>query len=355
MKKMLIILLLMSVTIISKTSAQDVIVNGSTTYTNSGTGTGIPFDFGINYYFYANPFPTPSGGGEQYLFRNGNYWYFAFRGIGIPFNSNRYLVARTVLQHPTSLPPDCALWQRYIPNTIVPNGELWTGYPNTAPTIPTGTFVTYALTGDVFSGGSSTSTTILPEYIDLSTKSSTTFGTYTNTPGRLLFDICDNSMKYNNGTNWKAVWPNLLNYTLNLNQSFDFVNNTTQIIGIKPTSLPTQLSFITNSKTRIILEKDNVTNFSNINLKSSIGVGYTSKTTSYTIADDDYVVIFTGGTSQTFTLPNPSLSLGRTLILVNTSPNNLALSPAITGLGLTLNTGQNATILSIDTSWIKIN
>ncbi len=324
------------------------VVNG-TAFPILGAGTGTPFDTGINYY----GFDAAVGlfGGDVYLFRRDNYWYMAQRGIGVMESVNVYLSLRTVLPYPTNFPPDCAQWQSYGTSP----GVLWTGYPTSSPMSPTGTVQILSIIGSTVSAGPGTSTATFPQYIDLSTKSTNDILTYGNNPGRLLYNMCDNAIQYNDGLTWKSVWPNKLNYPINLNQALEFGNTNTQIVGRNPMGLSNQIAFKTDNKDRLILEKDNTNNFSTINLKSSLSVPYVLKTTNYTISEDDHIVVFQGTTAQTFTLPAPSSARGRLLIIVNTTSLNLNLSHNVIGLGTVLSPGQRASILAINTDWLKVN
>ncbi|MCP9757661.1 hypothetical protein EGI26_21060 [Lacihabitans sp. CCS-44] len=325
-----------------------VIING-TTFPILGAGTSSPFDTGINYY----GFDAAVGlfGGDVYLFRRDNYWYMAQRGIGVMESVNVYLSLRTVLPYPTNFPPDCAQWQSYGTSP----GVLWSGYPTSSPTAPAGSVQNLSITGSTVSAGPGTSTATFPEYIDLSTKSTNDILSFSNNPGRLLYNMCDNAIQYNDGLAWKSVWPNKLNYPINLNQALEFGNTNTQIVGRNPMSLFNQIAFKTDNKDRLVLEKDNTSNFSTINLKSSFSVPYVLKTTNYTISEDDHIVVFQGTTAQTFTLPAPSSTRGRLLIIVNTTSLNLNLSHNVIGLGTVLSPGQRASILSINTDWLKVN
>jgi hypothetical protein len=327
-----------------------VIVNGIV-YPLIGTGTGTPYDSGINYYSFD---PAISFfGGDVYIFRRDNYWYFAQRGIGVMESGNVYLQWRTVNQYPTNFPPDCALWQNY--PAISSPGVIWTGYPTSTPFLPTGVIQNINISGTTVSAGPGTSTATFPQYIDLSTKSTNDILSFSNNPGRLLYNMCDNTIQYNDGLAWKSVWPNKLNYPINLNQALEFGNSNTQIIGRNPMSLSNQIAFKTDNKDRLVLEKDNTSNFSTINLKSSFSVPYVLKTTNYTISEDDHIVVFQGTTAQTFTLPAPSSARGRLLIIVNTTSLNLNLSHNVIGLGTVLSPGQRVSILSINTDWLKVN
>jgi hypothetical protein len=327
-----------------------VVING-TAYPIIGAGTGSPFDAGINYY----GFDTSVGlfGGDVYLFRRDNYWYIAQRGLGVMESANVYLQWRTVNQYPTNFPPDCALWQNY-PAVSSP-GVLWVGYPTATPTVPTGVTQNINISGTTVSAGPGTSTATFPQYIDLSTKSTNDILTFGNNPGRLLYNICDNAIQYNDGLAWKSVWPNKMNYPINLNQALEFGNANTQIVGRNPMSLSNQIAFKTDNKDRLVLEKDNTSNFSAINLKSSISVPYALKTTNYTISEDDHIVVFQGTTVQTFTLPTPSAVRGRLLIIANITTLNLNLSHNVIGLGTVVPPGQRVSILSINTDWLKVN
>jgi hypothetical protein len=326
-----------------------VVINGIA-YPILGAGTGTPFDTGINYY----GFDTSVGlfGGDVYLFRRDNYWYLAQRGLGVMESVNVYLQSRTVNQYPSNFPPDCALWQNY-PAVSSP-GVLWTGYPTSTPSVPTGGTLNISISGTV-SAVLGTSSNLLPQYLELSTKSTTDIGLYSNYAGRILYNICDNAIQYNDGLAWKSVWPNKLNYPINLNQALEFGNAYTQIVGRNPMSLFNQIAFKTDNKDRLVLEKDNTANFSTINLKSSLSVPYVLKTTNYTISEDDHIVVFQGTTLQTFTLPTPSAARGRLLIIANTTLLNLNLSHNVIGLGTVVPPGQRVSLLSINTDWLKIN
>ena len=332
----------------SQQARAQVIVNG-TPFPLLGTGSGTPFDNTINFYGFDSA--VGHFGGEVYLFRRDNYWFLAQRGIGGMDYLNVYLSSRTVLPYPTNFPPDCALWQNYNVGSAV----VWVGYPTTSPSVPSGIIRNINITGTTVSAGPGTSTATFPQYIDLSTKSTNDILSFSNNPGRLLYNMCDNAIQYNDGLAWKSVWPNKLNYQLNLNQALEFGNTNTQIVGRNPLNLSNQIAFKTDNKDRLILEKDNVSNFSTINLKSSISLPYALKTTNYTISEDDHIVVFQGTSTQTFTLPSPSVVQGRLLIIVNTTTINLNLSHNVIGLGTVLSPGQRATILSINTDWLKVN
>ncbi|MGL4632634.1 MAG: hypothetical protein ACRCVT_15630, partial [Leadbetterella sp.] len=290
MKK--ILLILFTSLIYGNIQAQ-VIVNGTETYPLTGTGSaGTSFDLGTNIFSYDS---APSlVGGFKYIARKGDYWFIFSQGLGMIYSGTIFLTARTVNPYPGTInPPDCAQWQTYVVTPPSPGYE-WVGYSSTFPDIPNGTIVQYNLTGMVTSAGPGTSTQILAPYIDLSTKSSTDIATYSNFGGRLLYNLCENAISFNNGSAWKNVWPNNLDYAINHDQKLVFGPNNSQIFGksvfVGGTN-QTQLILKTNNVDRIVLENDGSQNSSKINLKSSVSVPISQITSNYTVADNDYTLI----------------------------------------------------------------
>jgi hypothetical protein len=320
-------------------------------YPLSGTGSGGASDVGTPHFsFDSSPFLV---GGWKYLSRKDGYWYLYFTGFG-PINYNTYyLYARTVVAYPSvTNPPDCASWQLY----YHPSGGFpWSGYPTATPTPPNGGVVSINISGTVSSAGPGTSTQIYPQYIDLSTKTSTDIASYSNYGGRLLYNICDNAMVYNNGAAWKSVWPNNQNYTVNLNQNIEFGSPNTAMFSSSTGSGINQLVLKSNNTNRIVLEKNGFQEFTQINLKGSVSVPIKTISSSYSVLDSDYTLIYNGSGGQTITLPTASDSNGRLLIVSNISASTVMTSSSVTGLGLSIAAGQNIQMISDGTNWIKIN
>lgn len=325
-------------------------VNG-VEYPFSGTGSGGASDVGTpNFSFDGSPMLV---GGWKYLSRKDGYWYLYNTGFGPINSSNYYLYARTVLPYLSVVnPPDCASWQLY----YSPSGSFpWSGYPSATPVAPTGAVVSINITGMVSSAGPGTSSQVYPQYLELSTKTSTDIASYTNYGGRLLYNICDNSMVYNNGAAWKAVWPNNQDYLVNLNQNLNFASSNTAIYSASTSSGVNQLFLKSNNTNRLVLERNGFQEFAQINMKGSISVPIRTITSSYSIVDSDYTLIYNGSSGQTITLPVASNSTGRLVFISNISSSTVLVSSSVVGLGSNIGVGQNIQMISDGTNWIKIN
>jgi len=330
-------------------------VNGEE-YPFTGTSSGPNFDLGTPMFSY-DAAPTLVGG-VRLLARKGGYWYLYYTGVGITYGFTYFLMARTTAPQtdPNLLgPPDCAQWQLYSASMGSP-GYFWTGYPTSTPPAPNGNVITYNISGTlVVSAGTGTSTVVQPEYLDLSTKTSSTIASYSNQAGRLLYNICDNVMVYNNGSAWKQVWPHNGDYPVNLNQKFNFGSLNTSIFSRSVFSNPDQLVLKSNNIDRVVLEKDNYSTYSKINLKGSVGVSVFIVFAGHAINDENYAVIYKGPGGDLITLPNPSTSTGRILVIANTSSGVLNFTPTMVNAGSSINANQSVQIISDGTNWIKIN
>jgi hypothetical protein len=348
MKKIFSILILCLI-IKSNISFSQVTVFGQS-HAFSGTGSGSPYDLGTNIFTF-DTFVGP--GGFRTIFRKNNYWYVVVTGIGISISGNTYYTARTVNQHSTISPPDCAEWQGYV--TGVPIGYQWPGFPTTAPADPNGSIFILPFTGPSVSILPSSASTLFPDFIDLSNKSSSFISTIPNQSGRVLYNTCEEAIQFNNGTSWKSVWPHFSDYYLNPNQGFIFGDSNTQIYSDN-SSATNQLVFKTGGTTKLTIGKAGFSNTSSFNFKSSIATPVATISTDYILTDDDYIIIHTGTLPHIITLPGASGVLGRQYIISNPSTGSLTFaSTTIVGLGSTLLAGQNVTIVSNGGNWFKIN
>jgi hypothetical protein len=122
-----------------------------------------------------------------------------------------------------------------------------------------------------------------------------------------------------------------------------------------------------NGEERIrILESGNVgigtpTPNSTLSINGSLTMTYRSGTGSYTVLATDYVVINTGGSTPTWTLPAANTCSGRIYRLVNQGTTNVTLSQSVTTASGTTTTTLpfgatgNYEILSDGSVWRKIN
>lgn len=345
------ILLLIWIFLLMGLHTQAQIVLLGNTHNLAGTGTGTNIDLGTNYFsfdFYSGP------GGVRTIFRRNSYWYIVFTGLGNSNSANVYYSYRTVNQHPTVNPPDCVKWQSY---TVSPNspGYQWLGYPSSAPVDPNGSVIDLAITGASAATLSSGVTGIAPDYIDLATKTSSNLTSIGNNKGRILYNLCTESIQFNTGSAWKSVWPSFENYNLNQNQALNFGNANTQIFGSN-TYGGTQLKVKINAIERIVLGTDPAANFSLINFIGSVSTPVASTNLDFIMDVEHHTLIHTGGTAHTVTLPSPLSSKGRQYIIANPSTALLSFTPySIVGLGSSLAAGQNVTLVSDGSSWYKIN
>ncbi len=334
--------------VFSKTTFGQIVVFSQThtVYTPS-----ISADVGTNIYYY-DMFSGP--GGARTIFRRNNYWYMVYTGYGISDYLNIYYENRTVHQHPTINPPDCATWQRYV-SAPSPLGYQWIGFPGSAPALPNGSISTIPISGSSVGINPSSSPVIGSNFIDLANQNLTEIGVISNQPGRILYNTCQASVQFNNGTAWKSVWPNFNNYELNQNQALNLGDAFTQILGTNNYGT-TQMIFKTSGTEKISIGKNPVTDKSIINLKGSIGTPVVTASTDYTLGDNNHIFIHTGSVAHTITLSAAFNTGGRQYIIANPSTNTLSFLPTvIIGLGSTLAAGQNITIVSDGSNWYKVN
>ncbi|MCP9769714.1 hypothetical protein EGI22_17560 [Lacihabitans sp. LS3-19] len=321
-----------------------------------GTGTSTSFEDNGSNIFWVDTWAGP--GGTKTIFRRDNYWYIVYTGLGITYYANTYYLYRTEVEHPTINPPACALWQQYVV-PFGPYGYQWYSYPSLPIASPNGPIVSLTLTGPSASTTAlgSTTTVINPDYIDLANKNSVQIAIIPNSAGRILYNTCEESIQFNNGTNWKSVWPNYSDYNLNQNQVFNFGDASTQIFGTNNNGGTTHLVFKTDGVERLVLGKNNSPYTTNFTVKTAIATPVTNTTGDYTLGEDNHIVIHSGTSSNTFTLPNPNPLNGREYKIANPSTGTVTFSPySIIGLsGGILSAGQNLTIVSDGYNWYKIN
>jgi hypothetical protein len=337
-------------TISIKHSSAQIVVFGNT-HIFSGTGTGTTVDLGTNIFAYDF---SPGPGGVRSIFRRDNYWYIVFTGLGLSESSKTYYSYRTVNQHPTINPPECVKWQSYV-STFMSPGYQWVGYPSSLPSPPNGLVTDVLMTGPSVGVSPATSTTINPNFIDLANKNPTDITLIPNAPGRVLFNLCTESIQFNTGSTWKSVWPSYENYELNQSQALNFGDANTQIFGTNAYG-PTQLKFKANATEKLVLGKDPIYDFSIINLKGSISVPVNTISVDFVLGDDHHTLIHVGTLTHTVTLPNPLSSRGRQYTIANPSSAILSFTPyTIIGLGTSLSPGQNVTMVCDGSGWYKVN
>ena len=119
--------------------------------------------------------------------------------------------------------------------------------------------------------------------------------------------------------------------------------------------------FYTTVPTATSAERLRVTG-NGVKVSGSVTVAYRSVTGAYTILATDYVVINTGGSTPTWTLPDPATCAGRTYRLLNhgtgsvTLSRNVRVANGTNSTTLVTTSGSNFyEILSDGTTWMRIN
>lgn len=301
-------------------------------------------------------------GGSESVFRMNGYWYIATSGYGLSDSQNYYILYRTVDQSCTIDPPSFAIWYDLTTN-IFSTGLLWPGHPsNSPPAISSSTPTTsFSITGNVSSTNSS-STQVFPDFISLANRDENSINSFPDQPGLLLFNTCNSTVVYNNGNEWKSVWPHSRDYFMNLNQSIRFGNGTAGIKAVEewPSSNP---SIVFSANSREIFSIGLVNPYSitksDFTFQSSVGSKLKQVNSDYTITDTDHLVQLYQpivSTSSTFTLPAASNATGREYVLINNSTLNLMVTPSINGLSVGFISPKAAIkVISDGVEWFKLN
>ncbi|SOE22190.1 hypothetical protein SAMN06298216_2639 [Spirosomataceae bacterium TFI 002] len=331
--------------------------------TYAGGGGGAISDPSTNAFSYDSY--SGLGGNETFL-RIDQYWYRITTGIGITNSANHYVLARTVDPFCSENPPASAQWYVYPSNPLY-SGVQWQNYPNGTPPSATNLYsaVTYNISGQVGVINYSTST-VMPYFIDLASQPTSTITGISPSTGRIYYNQCENTVDVGIGNSWSSLWPNTKNYFLQKKQAFEFGNSQTRIVGEFGTGLYgtgfsniVQLNFVTDNKKSLVLGRDFYKHNSDLNFSGSVGSVPNFQFGNYTLTDTDHlVVLHNSAAASTFTLPNNSFPIseqGRHYIIINSSSNNLTLSPSVNGLVSSIVPPNESVMIVNVGSWYRIN
>lgn len=319
---------------------------GSNTYANAG------FLNGAYHFSYDS---NPSGpGGVNTVIRNGNRWFLVSL-VTWPSYGWR-IIAYTVNEHCSLYPPANVMWNTFYATGPGPAGYSWGTYPSGTPSLPSGTVQSIVITGEVINSYHST-TLIQPDYIDLPIKSTLP----TPNTGRLVYDVCSNTMAVNNGFSWSQLWPLKTNYKLENEQGFEFSDPSLKIISTNtapPSSSPSQvLRFQSGGSDNLVIGSSNfITSYnSGVNLTSSVGGKTSFAGPSYSVSNNDYIV-YNSMAGNDVTLPSANTVNGRILILVNTHTSSLLINNTVNGLTTSSINGKSAIkVVAVGGEWYKID